>query len=350
MTKKTTEINNKLAQLDTKISGCGSVLIIMHDYPDPDSLASAMVLSYLVRNRYNRRAVIVYGGVITRAENRTMIQQLKIKLHTVNRIRWHLYNCIAMVDTQPQFGNHSLPDDVTPTIVIDHHPGKNYAGAAFVDVRPEYGASATILLEYLLAAELEIPVDIATAVAYAIRSETQDLGADASRDDVDAYLAVYPKANKGKLAKIYRPVFPKQYFALLFSALQKAMVFRHLIHVHLGEVESPEFISQIADWLLPHERISWALATGRFENQLFVSMRCSHPNANAGNMLKQIFGKLGSAGGHTRMAGGQIPFTGDSEEEWQRLQNFIITRFLSKLGIKKESEWKPMLLRDESVS
>jgi hypothetical protein len=128
------------------------------------------------------------------------------------------------------------------------------------------------------------------------------------------------------------------------------MVYRHLIHVHLGKVESPEFVSQIADWLLRHERIGWSIATGRFNNQLFVSVRCNHPKADAGNMLKQIISKLGSAGGHPRMAGGQIPFTGHSEQDWQRLQNLIITRFLHKLDIKKEIEWKSMLIRDGSLS
>ena len=348
--KITHTTKSKLAKLDNILGRCGSLLIIMHDYPDPDALASAMVLSYLARNRYRLRTNIVYGGIITRAESRTMVQQLKIKLTHINRIRWRYYDCIAMVDTQPQFGNHSLPDDIKPTIVIDHHPGKNHSKAVFVDIRTEYGASATMLLEYLLAAELEIPVDIATAVAYAIRSETQELGLDASPADIDAYLALYPKANKRKLAKIFKPVLPKQYFALLYSALQKAKVFRHLIHVHLGKVESPEFISQIADWLLRHERTGWSIATGRFKYQLFVSVRCNHPKADAGNMLKQVIGKLGSAGGHPRMAGGQIPFTGHDEQDWQRLQDLIISRFLRKLGIKKEVEWKSMLLRDGSLS
>lgn len=346
--KTTTDIKNKLAKLDNILTRCDSLLIIMHDYPDPDALASALVLSYLVQNRYGLRTCMVYGGVIIRAENRAMVHQLKMKLTHINKIRWNQYDCIAMVDTQPTFSNHSLPNDRKPTIVIDHHYMTDQLRATFVDVRPEYGASTTMLLEYLKAAELEIPVDVATAVAYAIRSETQDLGRDASIADINAYLAVYPKANKRKLAKIFNPILPKQYFALLYKALQKSRVFRHLIHVHLGKVESPEFVAQIADLLLRHERIGWSIATGRFNEKLFVSMRCSHPKADAGNMLKQIIGKLGSAGGHPRVAGGQIPFIGQKADDWKRLEDTIIDRFLHKLEYKRDIEWKSMLTRNGS--
>lgn len=338
----------KLINLDKVLKGYNKLLILMHDYPDPDSLASAMVLSYLVTNRYSMRACIAYGGIIMRAENRTMVQQLKIKLTHVDKIRWNQYPCVAMVDTQPAFGNHSLPEGLKPSIVIDHHLHKQSHPAEWIfkDIRTEYSASATILLEYLSEAELEVPVDVATAVAYAIRSETQELGRDTSPADINAYLTVYPQANKRKLSKIFNPKLPKSYFILLHTALQKTKVFRHLAHVHLGKVETPEFVPQIADLILQYERIEWSIATGRFEEQLYISLRCIHPKANAGNMLVQIIGNMGFAGGHPMVAGGRIPYRNHNDDEWQRLENLIITRFLNKLGINKQNEWKLMLLKE----
>ncbi len=342
-------IKDKLAELDKVLDGCRTLLIVVHDYPDPDALASAMLLSYLVRKRYDIRTRIVYGGLITRADNRAMVQQLGIKLTHVNKIQWNRYRCIAMVDTQPTFSNHSLPKDFKPMIVIDHHQKIEAMPVAFEDIRTEYGASATILLEYLEAAELELPVDLATAVTYAIRSETQELGRDTSPVDVNMYLKVYPRANKRKLAKINNPKLSKSYFELLHTALQKARVFRYLAHVHLGEVASPEFVPQIADMLLRHERIGWSIATGRYDGQLFVSLRTSHPKANAGKMLKQMIGKMGNAGGHGMIAGGQIPIHTNKDGNWEYLENVIIARFLRKLRSKKDVEWKPLLQRDTPV-
>lgn len=337
---------SKLAYLDEVLSGCERLLILVHDYPDPDAIASAMVLSYLVQNRYNLRNRIAFGGHISRAENRAMVQQLQIKLTTIGRIRWHLYSCVALVDTQPGFGNHSLPKEIQPTVVFDHHKEREPVRAPFVDIRTDYGATSTILLEYLKQAGLEITTEIATAVTYAIRSETQELGREASPADIAAYLEIYPKANKRKLSKIQNPKLSKNFFIVLHSALEKAKVFRHLSHVHLGRIDSPEFVPQIADLLLRHERIGWAIATGRYDNQLFVSMRCSHPKADAGNMLSQIIGSMGYAGGHDMIAGGRIPFRQGKDHEWQRLEDVLIARFLKKLGYPKKVDWKPLLMKN----
>lgn len=342
-----TKTKNKLSKLDKTLKNCGTLLILTHDYPDPDALASANVLAYLVRKRFRIRTRIAYGGLITRAENRTMVQQLKISLSHTDKIRWNRYAHIAMVDTQPTFGNQSLPEKMKPTIVIDHHPKKESLRAPFEDVRPEYGATALILLEYLQAADLELPVDLATAVAYAISSETQQLGRDASDEDIKKYIGILTKANKRKLSRINNPNLPRRYFVLLQKALQNAKVFRHFAHVHLGEVDSPEFVSQIADLLLRHERITWAIATGRFDKELFVSLRCSHSQANAGKMLKQIVGREGVAGGHARIAGGQLPLDEMKNGGWESLENLVIHRFLHKLREKENAEWKPMLVRDE---
>jgi nanoRNase/pAp phosphatase (c-di-AMP/oligoRNAs hydrolase) len=195
-------------------------------------------------------------------------------------------------------------------------------------------------------------VDLATALTYAIRTETQGLERDISPQDVAAYCKVYPKASKKKLAKIVNPKLPKSYFLLLQTAFQKAKVFRHLAHVHLGEVESPELVAQIADLLLRHERISWAVVTGRFEQQLFVSMRCSSANVHAGQILRQTIGKIGSAGGHATTAGGRIPLRQDNHVDWQYLENLVISRFLKKLRYAKDAkdiEWKPMLGEEDGV-
>ncbi len=343
-----TDVRKRLAALDRTLDDCRRLLILPHNYPDPDAIASALLLSHLVRKRYGISTRIAYGGHIHRAENRAMVQQLEIKMTQVAGLQWSRYPQIAMVDTQPAFGNHSLPADVKPHVVFDHHAKKGAVGAAFEDIRPNYGATTTLLLEYLEAAGVEITVDLATAVIFAIRTETQELGRETSRDDIKSYVNLYPRANKRKLARIINPNLPRTYFRLLQSALQNARVFRNLIHVHLKQVDSPEFVSQIADLLLRHERITWSIVTGRYDGQLFVSLRTSHTNANAGKLLKQLIGKMGSAGGHTTMAGGQVPYHDGKNGEWEKLEMETIARFLKKFRFEKEVDWKPMLPPPES--
>lgn len=339
----------RLKLLDQVVEGYRSMLVVMHDYPDPDALASAMTLAYLVRVRYRMRTKMAFGGHIARAENRAMVRQLGLRLTPVSKIRWPRYKCVALVDTQPGFGNNSMPAEIEPKIVIDHHPAKSPPAGDFVDLRTDYGASATVLLEYLRAAQINVPVDIATAITYAIRSETQELGRDASEADVQAYLSVYPRANKRKLARMANPKLPNAYFVLLHTALQNAKVFRHLSHVHLGPVESPEFVPQIADLLLRQERIGWALVTGQYDAKLFVSLRSSQPNANAGSVLKRMLRNLGSAGGHNMMAGGRVDLADVGEPGWPEIQETVLKRFLQRLGYKTSTEWRPLLERNGKV-
>ncbi|MDQ7054120.1 MAG: DHH family phosphoesterase [candidate division KSB1 bacterium] len=333
----------KLTELDRVLAGCRTLLIMIHDYPDPDAIASAFAFAHLLHQRYNIRTRIGYGGLITRAENRAMVQQLKITMTHTSKLRWKRHRSIALLDTQPSFGNHSLPSDVKPIIVIDHHEVTDPVEAPFVDIRMGYGACATVIFEYLAAAEIDIPAPVATAIAFAIRTETQELGRDARDEDLQAYLQVYPKANKRKIAKIANPKLPHSYFLTLKTALSEARTFRHLAHVHLGRVESPEIISQVADLLLRHFGIGWSLATGRFNQQLYLSLRASHPKAHAGNVLKKIIGHFGTGGGHGTMAGGRIPFNGDNPQQWHRLEHLVNQRYLRALGYKKDSAWKRLI-------
>ena len=54
------------------------LLIVTHDYPDPDALATAYALYYLAHYGFGLKAKIVYGGTIGRVENKAVVQFLKI--------------------------------------------------------------------------------------------------------------------------------------------------------------------------------------------------------------------------------------------------------------------------------
>ena len=63
---------------------------------------------------------------------------------------------IAVMDAQPGTGNNLLDARKrAAAIVIDHHPlRKSAMKAEFHDVRPHYGATSTIIAEYIVAAGL----------------------------------------------------------------------------------------------------------------------------------------------------------------------------------------------------
>ncbi|MBN1525445.1 MAG: DHH family phosphoesterase [Spirochaetales bacterium] len=309
-----------------------SLLVILHDNPDPDSIASAWAMQYLVFQRYAVSVSIAYGGVIRRAENRAMIQKLKIKLKQIGRIKFQKYDCISLVDTQPGAGNNSLPDNASCDIVIDHHPQRNSLRADFALIKPDTGATATLMVNLLQYAGLDIRTDLATALSYAITSETQNLKREANRQDIEAFLFVYNKCNVRTLGEIIHPKLPRTYFITLSTALKKAIVFQNIICTHLGEVPNPEIVSEMADFFHRHERIGRVLCTGKFRDYFIVSIRVSSAGAHAGKIIQKLVKNTDTAGGHETMAGGYIPLQKSGAQDITVIENDISKNFAKILG------------------
>src|SRR3974390_1740458 len=151
------------------LQGTGKTLIIIHDNPDPDCLASAMAFRHLLAMKLSREAVITFSGMIGRSENLAMAKDLEITLTPLEMVDLDEFSAVCMLDTQPGTGNNSLPPDCRVDIVIDHHPMREAtARCRFVDVRDDYGVTATILYEYLVAQNITISTKLATALFYAI--------------------------------------------------------------------------------------------------------------------------------------------------------------------------------------
>ncbi|MEJ2633860.1 MAG: DHH family phosphoesterase [Calditrichia bacterium] len=338
----------ELAGLDKALAGRKHLLIVVHNNPDPDAIATAAALGFLAEQRSQLKVSIAYGGNIGRAENRAMVKKLKIHMKQINRVRFTKYDRIALVDTQPGAGNNSLPGDVKCHIVIDHHPSRSDLNVEFGVIKPEIGVSATILVEWLKESKLDIPGDLATALSYAINSETQNLGREASSRDIQAYLSVYVKSSMRKLAQITHPKLQRTYFVVLARALNHTNTFRNLICAHLGEVPSAEIVSEIADFLLRYERMGWALCTGRFKNQLIISVRSANRKARAGKLVKHLVPDPNTVGGHDMIAGGFILMQDSDKKSTKDLEEQLMQNFARQLGYKK-AEWKPLLASSEII-
>lgn len=328
--------------LDRTLTGKKKLLIVLHDNPDPDAIASAWALQFLVKSVYQIDSRLVYGGFIGRAENRAMVRELKIHLHRMGRIRFADYDCVAMVDTQPFSGNHSLPPKIKCQIVFDHHPRRRGLKADFVLIEPEVGATSTLIYQCLEHFDLTLPTDLAAAIAYGIRSETQELGRETSKYDIAAYLSVYPKSNVRKLARIMHPKLPRSYFLYIYEAIKRAMVFRHLMCIHLEDIPYPDIVGEIADMMLKHKGIGWCLCTGRYHHNLILSLRSSNRKARAGVIIRKLVKNSKDAGGHDLFAGGKLKLTSSSKDELDQIQDRLSQDFARLFGYS-EASWKKLI-------
>lgn len=343
MTRNTYKLLHFLTKNKDRLS---PLLILTHDYPDPDALASAYALQHALSHGLGIRARIAYGGVIGRMENKEMVRILRLPVHPLRATDLEKHKNVALVDTQPLFGNNSFSKQRKATIVIDQHPSAKEPLAEMAIVDTECGATSVLLAQLLFAMGVEIPARLATALVYGIISDTLNLYKVKKPEIIKVYLNLLPLCDIGALGHIQNPSRSKEFFATLANGIQKSKARRRLIVSHLGPVESPDLVSQIADFLLTCEGMHWAFCTGRYRDGLHVSLRSASQKSPAGKILRDIFRKQGQAGGHGRIAGGKLRVGKQKDAEvWEQNEHELVERLVKRLRIPAKSHYYPPFQR-----
>lgn len=316
------------------------VLIMPHDNPDPDALASAWGLSFVLKKERDISATIAYGGLIGRAENRAMVHELEIPLHPYSRSLLNKHKRVIMVDCQPHTGNSSLPNDIDPDIVIDHHPRRDTTRPKLWDfINENIGATSTLIASNLKSTGYKIPPDLVTALFYAISSETKELGWEGTQTDYENYVYLLPHVDFQKLHRITHPALSKKYYQSLNQALTASRVYQHAVITPMDKVPYPELPAEIADFLLFREGIKLSFVTGIYKKNLYLSMRSLSRRINTADIMLHILHDLGQGGGHMVMAGGKI--THVDRSNIHRIRKTLKKRFLHKLRIHR-TQGKPL--------
>jgi nanoRNase/pAp phosphatase (c-di-AMP/oligoRNAs hydrolase) len=311
-----------------------SVLFVSHVHPDPDSLGSMMGLAHLVQACLGKPTRLTRDGPISRAENRAMADLLDLDLIPIEKVSWHGGESIVMVDSQPNTGRHNLDPCAPLYAVIDHHetPG-DLDEIPFVDVRRGLGATCSIVTSYLMEQNIAVPPEVATALLYGIETEVQGYPREASPLDDSALLFLYPLADKDRLARIRNARLPQSHFECFLRALQSSFIYDRLIISWVNELPQPELAAEVVDFLIRFEEVDWAVCAGVYNDRLILSVRAAVEGARAGEVLRQVVGKMGRAGGHDRRAGGTIFLNSTAPSAVESLQGELRRRLLKVLHI-----------------
>jgi nanoRNase/pAp phosphatase (c-di-AMP/oligoRNAs hydrolase) len=312
-------VQSRLTTLFEAMSSSNRALILPHNDPDPDAIASAVALRHLLEQRSVAQADIAYKGIIGRVENKGLVRYLDHPLRRLTSADLRQPVAIALVDTQPGTGNNALPPQITAAAVIDHHPWREgTAAAAFADVRSDLGATSTILTEYLQAAALEPPPPLATALFYGIKSDTMGLGRGASQSDAAAYFYLQPRIDVDSLVEIERAQVPPEYFKSLTATLQAARRYDNVVISYVGQIGYPDLAAEMADLLLRLEGTRWVVCMGVYQDSLILAARTRSRRGGAGQLVRAMVGARGMAGGHGTMAGGQVQLQGEDPTQLAR--------------------------------
>ena len=290
----------KLREFYKQFSGADRVLIVIS--ADPDAIASAMAVGRLLWRRVESVTMACVNAV-NRPDNLAMIRLLRVNLVPLAQIKPDAFTKTVLVDSQPS--HHELMTELSFTAVIDHHP-ESGAKAPFVDVRPAYGSTATILTEYLRAARVTPSRNLATALYHAIKTDTDDFKRQTLVEDLHAFQYLFRHANIALARRIGQADLRLEYLKYFKTALQTMRLRKGRVFVHLGPVANPDVCVIIADFFLRIHTVSWSIVSGTCDQKLVVIFRNDGQRKNAGRVAKESFGGFGPAGGHRTMARAEI--------------------------------------------
>ena len=305
----TTELGRSLTrarvqQYQRYFADADRVLIMLHNEPDPDALAAGLALRNVLRRT---RTTAIIGAIqgVTRPENLRMADLLDIQVETITPDEFKTFDRIATVDVQPHYFGGLLP---RVDLVVDHHPEQPGFTAVFKDIRADYGSTCTILTEHLRAVDVNISERTATAMLYAIKSDTLFFARQTNRLDLDAFSFLYPLADPALIRKMEGAEITLERLEHVTRALATSRLHHQVFSAFLGETSREDFIPYTADFLLQVEGVKWTMVSGIVGGQLIVSVRNLGYSRNAGEFVKASFGDIGSAGGHRAMAKAVVPF------------------------------------------
>ncbi len=271
---------------------------------DPDALACALAVKRLLRYKV-KYVRIAHPNEIRRLNNVAMVERLKIPLERLKNVRTQDYTKLVLVDSQPS--HHPYFEKLHFHVIIDHHPLTGEWDADYIDIRPDYGAASTMMVEYLRAAGMKPSVALATALFYGIKVDTQDFEKKGGLADGISFRYLFNIVNRNLVRKFELTDLRKselKYFSLALAALKYS---KRRYYTHVGKVRSPDLLVIIADFLNHVGEIDWVFVSGIYNDKLIVIFRCDGYRKNAGKLANRIFGTMGSAGGHKDSARAEVP-------------------------------------------
>jgi nanoRNase/pAp phosphatase (c-di-AMP/oligoRNAs hydrolase) len=334
----------RVQQYQRYFSDAERVLILTHNDPDPDAIASAMALRNVLR-RTKQTAIIGCLQGVTRPENQRMVKLLDIGVEVVKPESLHEYDRLAIVDVQP----HYFPGIIDRCdLVIDHHPEQPGYNAVFKDIRADYGSTSTILTEHLRAVDVNISERTATAMLYAIKSDTLFFNRQANRVDLEAFSYLYPLADAALIRKMEGAEITMERLDYVLKARQNGRMTEQVFCAFLGPSPREDFIPYVADFYLQLENVKWTIVAGIVNDSLVMSVRNIGYSRNAGEFVRRFFADIGSAGGHRAMAKAVVPLRAFTEKFGEPAAGAFADRIL-ELMMQFLHEHQPAEKRRETV-
>src|SRR4051812_31930747 len=328
------------------------ILLTTHVHPDPDALASTLALCHLLSARLkNAHVHMSIKGQIGGGINDAFTRHTPLALAPWNERSLKDYDAVILLDVQPTFAYSPLPPGFVPTAVIDHHNARGrWPRCPFCDIRPDVGATSSIIFSYFMELEEKITPELGATLLFAIES---DLAGAAGQPDTLDNIALSSLQLTADMRKLYQMRYvdlPQSYYVAYANALATATYYEQAMVSHLGTIDSLEKPAVLADFLLRFDQVQWSMTTALTDGRLVVSLRTNNPKHSAGDLMRRMMKSLGEGGGHRTKAGGYVKLETSSPAEVERVRNKLRQRLLRALKIKSSSRGQKLVAGDDKVT
>ncbi|MBI4951542.1 MAG: DHH family phosphoesterase [Myxococcales bacterium] len=322
-------------------SAAGEPLVVLiGGHPDPDAIGCALAHQRLCEHA-GVPATIAHVLPVSHRQNRALVKLLGIGMVQVTHpADLERFAHLSLVDASAPDPSILLPASLRILTVVDHHRGP-VVEAAFVDVRPTFGASSTIYAEYLAAgfAPLDGHRDdarVATALFFGIQTDTDDF-ARATAADFAAAAYLRDRSDSDVLKRVGRRTVGATAMSVVSRALADLMVVRDFAVAAVGEVAlaDRDTIGAAADYLLQREDLDTVIAFGLVGDKIDGSLRTNSPSVEPQTFLGAAFGvdRDGRAfgGGRADKGAFQLPLgmlseAGDRATLWTLARRVVLHR------------------------
>jgi len=315
--------------------------IILFGSPDPDNMASAYALAYILKGM-DVKTKIYSEKEISHPNNQMMVNLLDIPLHKLADAKDKELKNYAIVDYQyRELGNNRC------VLHLDHHKEIS-SPALFQKIDISVGATATLMTEMLK--ELDAKSDkilskIALGLAYGIYTDTSSLMQATPRDfEALGYLRNYYDSEA--LGQLIHVKYNAQTMEVIKKALEHNQIKGTFSYSGIGYIsaEYRDSLAIAADFLLSQAGISNVLVFGVIEEEdKDLVNGCFRTSDSAMDVHKfmQSFVVHGTGGGRKNAGGFQEPlgFFEDckpKDKVWDMVRTVIEEKIKTKITLAKE--------------
>jgi nanoRNase/pAp phosphatase (c-di-AMP/oligoRNAs hydrolase) len=281
------------------------VFVQTHNFPDPDAISSAFGLQKFLEY-HGVEASICYVGSIDRLNTRKMMDEFGIDIKSYEDIPDMVFDdYIVNVDCQkPNANTTDLPGN--EVACVDHHPVfKVQEDYRYTDIRI-CGACATLVAQYFHDTDTPMDENVATALIYGIKMDTDDFIRGTTTLDMDMMAYLFQYADTDKLNAMYKSTIEFQDLKAYGAAIENIVLYDYVGFTYIPFDCPNSLVAIISDFILSLDGVDVAIVYSINSDGLKFSVRSERKNIDAGRLIYNALDGIGTGGGHAAMAGGFI--------------------------------------------